>query len=341
MIAALPNMIPGSQLHGILAGRPLVIMGNAWSLNDMDLDKVFAFKTLGCNRALQMDRHPDFYTVVDRDPYRREYERLLVYRGTRILSRTIYDRKVSCRRTPVQRPPPFPWYAYHAVATCVPLRGRPSMVVTTVANDRNVLHRQPIPSVCTDLDTFMPSGANIGYCMIQIALAMGANPIGIAGIDLQWQSKEKSHFFGRGASVGCFKFNTPRVLSFFAAAAMWASGHGVQVYNLSPTGVLDCFPRMNEHDFHSRFGQYRDGDLLCARQQQQPGPGGPLWVGGLPPAYHRTQPYFAVDRAGLFADGRQVGALRGMGPAQRRKVEVAHLARVNRLAQIARRKAGG
>jgi hypothetical protein len=259
---------PGKALRNRHKGSPFIIMGNAYSLNYMDLDKVFAFPTMGCNRGLQMDRHPDYYTVVDRDPYRKELSRIKAFKGVRVLSETLFDPHVSCRRTPVQPVPDFEWFRYHAVASNAPdiRNNRWKMVTTWYCNDANVAHPQTIPVVQTDLDRFLPSGANIGYCMLQLAIAMGANPIGICGIDLKWESRAKSHFFGEGKKQGCFEFRAPRVMRFFQAAAMWAKENGIAIFNLSPKGILDCFPRITERDFHSRFVRYVERDRVCPRE---------------------------------------------------------------------------
>jgi len=341
----LPNFgghrTPASTLHNTMAGRPMIIVGNAWSLNEMKLEDVWAFPTIGCNRILQM--HPTtYYTVVDRDPYRKEIDRIRAYGGTRILSDTLFDPKVSCRRTPIQPPPDFAWYSYHAVATTTPTKYMMSgeRVITNCTNDANVTRAVMLDSVCTDLAEFMPGGANIGYCMLQLAIALGANPIGIAGIDLAWQSKDKSHFFGRGSTQGCFPFNTRRVLAFFQAAAQWCQAHGVEVYNLSPTGVLDCFPRMNEHDFRERFEQHILGDSLYPRKLVQPGAGGPLPPLPVGFSYHRHQPHPSMFRPALSAGGGQAGASRGTNQAQLRKAETARLAYARRHARARTRRGG-
>jgi len=332
---------PASTLHNTMAGRPVIIVGNAWSLNQMKMEDVWAFPTIGCNRILQM--HPTtYYTVVDRDPYRKEIDRIRAYGGTRILSDTLFDPKVSCRRTPIQPAPDFAWYSYHAVATTTPNRHMMNgeRVITNCTNDANVTRAVMLDTVCTDLSNFMPGGANIGYCMFQLAIALGANPIGIAGIDLVWQSKDKSHFFGRGSTQGCFPFNTRRVLAFFQAGAQWCHAHGVEVYNLSPTGVLDCFPRMNEHDFRERFEQYSHGDSVYPRKLVQPGASGPLPPAPVGFSYYRHQPNPSMFHANVPARSRQAGASRGTNQAQLRKAETARLAYARRHAR-ARAKRGG
>jgi hypothetical protein len=258
------HVAKGSKLHGRLAGRPCVVMGNAYSLNKQDLEKLFAFPVIGCNRCLEMPHHPDFYTVVDRAPYIEQLDRIRKYKGIRVLSETLFDPGVSCRRTRVQQAPNFSWYRYRAVASSTPFpKGTLDSVFTFYCNDNKVT-RGRLPSVQTNLDEFMPSGANIAYCMLQIAMAMGANPIGICGVDLTWgKDKTKTHFFGEGKKRGAFPFNTKRVLSFFAAAAQFAKHSGVKIYNLSPEGALSpTFERIDEKAFHRRFAKYTNGDRV-------------------------------------------------------------------------------
>ncbi len=260
----------GGHLHNILLDKPLIMFGNSESLRRMDLEKMTCFHTLGCNRILKLFQ-PDIYTVADRQPYMQELERIRAYRGIRLLSATLFDPAVSCRRMPVQPLPDFEWYRWRAVASGIPVQrpGGREFVMTTFTNDQRV-HNGYLPACNPNLDAYIPSGANIGYCMIQQALALGANPIGIAGIDLppikQWQAQKVTHFFGDGRKVGGFPFNSERVMRFFEAAARYAQTRGIQVYNLSPEGYLNCFPRMSEHEFHNRFGQLAPGDVLRPRQ---------------------------------------------------------------------------
>lgn len=261
------NVAKGGKLRDKLKGRPMIVMGNAYSLNKMDLDKVFDFPTIGCNRCLEMERHPTFYTVVDRAPYIEQVKRIYEYKGIRVLSETLFDPKVSCRRTKVQPLPTYQWYRYRAVASTTPFPPpTKEWVFTYYSNDRRVT-RGKLPAVQTNLDEFMPSGANIAYCMIQIALSLGANPIGICGVDLEWKDKKKTHFFGEGKKRGAFPFNTERVLTFFKAAAFYGAAHGIKIFNLSPEGVLSpTFERITEQTFHNRFARYREGDRVRAGQ---------------------------------------------------------------------------
>lgn len=262
------NVAKGSKLHGKLEGRPMIVMGNAYSLNEMPVEMCFNFPTLGCNRCLEMKQHPDFFTVVDRAPYMEQLERIKKYKGVRILSETLFDPKVSCRRTSVQDLPEYEWYRYRAVASTTPFpKHTLDNVFTYYSNDKRV-SRGRLPAVQTNLDEFMPSGANIAYCMLQIALAMGANPIGIAGVDMSWpKDKKKTHFFGEGKKRGAFPFNTKRVMQFFAAAAAHGRRHGVKIFNLSPKGVLSpTFERITIEAFSERFERYKTGDRVRAGQ---------------------------------------------------------------------------
>ena len=260
----------GGHLNNLLIGKPLIIFGNSNSLQFMALEKMTCFHTLGCNRILQLFE-PDFYTVADRQPYMQELARIRAYKGIRLLSATLFDPAVSCRRMPVQPIPNFEWYRWRAVASGIPVTrpGGREFVMTTFTNDQRV-HNGMLPACNTDLDAYLPSGANIGYCMLQQAIALGANPIGIAGIDLppikDWTATKNTHFFGDGRKVGAFPFNSERVLRFFKSAAGYCQVRGIQVYNLAPAGHLNCFPRMNEHEFHHRFSELAPRDMLRPRQ---------------------------------------------------------------------------
>jgi hypothetical protein len=305
----------GSRLHGLLAGKPLVIVGNSSSLNRMDLEKVKDFHTLGCNRILRLFQ-PDIYTVVDRQPYEQDLALIRAFKGIRLLSCTLFDPAVSCRRMHLQPLPDFPWYRFRGVASGTPMQGSAGrqFVVTSFTNDKRV-HYGKLPAVQVNLDHHMATGANIGYCMIQQALALGANPIGIAGIDMEWRDPKDSHFFGAGFKVGAFRFNTARVLRFFLAAAEYAKLHGIQVYNLSPEGVLDCFPRMNEHEFHLRFEKHADREGLRPRQLIEFRPDPDMRLGPIQP-YDWRQPH-PPTRARQLADAqRRTGAGRGAAPRQ-------------------------
>ena len=334
----------GSRLHGLLKGKPLVIFGNAPSLNRMDLDKLTCFPTLGCNRILRLFQ-PDIYTVCDRQPYMQDIELIKAYRGIRLLSCTLFDPVVSCRRMPVQPIPDFEWYRYRAVASGNPMRfpGHRSFVLTSFTNDQRV-HTGRLPAVQTNLDQFMPSGANIGYCMVQQAIALGANPIGIAGIDLppdtEWKQTKATHFFGDGRKVGAFAFNSPRVMKFMEAAADFALGAGVQIFNLSPEGYLNCFERMSEYEFHNRFEKHADRESLRPRQLREFVADPDRKLVELPPLSGRqpTPPHRSRrDRPGFLVGGGLVGTRDGTESRKSLQERIADIQR----SRLSRRSPGG
>jgi hypothetical protein len=305
-----PNALPASRLAGKLAGRPCVIFGNSSSLNRVDVEKLLEFPTVGCNRILRMFQ-PDYYIVVDRDPYRQDLHLINAFRGIRVLSSTIYNENAICRRVPVQPIPEFEFYHFRAMTSGTPTNG-----VAGVSS---------LPVVQDNWDGGVLSAANISFPMLQLAVMLGANPIGIAGVDLAWKSMADSHFFGAGARHGCFPFNARRVLRFFQAASELLRQRGVEVYNLSPEGVLDCFPRISAVEFHRRAERFADRDLLPCRQFVKPEPGrfdGPPVV--MPG--HRLQSRPAGRPRPHVAPGRPGGARRGVGPNQRKKADPAVVA---------------
>lgn len=242
-----PNIHPASELRGALKGRPCIIFGNSWSLNLMDLSKMRHFATIGCNRILRLFP-PDYYIVVDRDPYRQDVELIKEFKGTRVLSSTIYDERIICRRVPLQPLPSFEFHTFRAA---------------TMTRRQLIGHRSFIES---DWDMPVPSASNISWPLFQLAVMLGANPIGIAGIDLTWRNKKESHFFGEGSKEGAFEVSTTFLQRVFQQGAKLCHDRGVKVFNLSPEGVLNAFERITEVEFHRRFAEYADGDSVCPRE---------------------------------------------------------------------------
>lgn len=251
---AYPNAKPASLLKDRLKGKPCIIYGNSSSLNRLPLEKLLEFPAIACNRGLRLFQ-PDYYIVVDRDPYCQDLDLIEKFKGVRVLSSTIYNETTTCHRVPVQPIPEFEFHYFRAASSGLPVKG-----VGGVSR---------VPIVQTDWSRQVLSAANIAFPMFQLAVMLGANPIGIAGVDLAWTSKN-SHFFGEGRSAGCFPFGRPskdlKPLVFFKQAARWTEDHGIACFNLSPEGILDCFPRLDALEFHRRFGANADREVLCDRQ---------------------------------------------------------------------------
>jgi hypothetical protein len=179
--------------------------------------------------------------------------------GIRVLSSTIYNEKTICRRVPVQPVPDFEFYYFRAQCTLgFPKNGKATH----------------LPIVQTDWSKPVASAGNISFPMFQLAIMLGCNPIGIAGVDLLWKSRQNSHFFGNGSAAGCFPFATSRVITFFREAAKWCGGNNVQAYNLSPEGVLNAFPRMSDVEFHRKFIGQVQRARICDRKFPEPQPAG-------------------------------------------------------------------
>jgi hypothetical protein len=306
-----PNAKNASALKGTLLNHPCVILGNSSSLNRTDMSKIRPFKTIGCNRILRLF-DPDYYIVVDRDPYRQDISMIRRFPGVRVLSSTIYNEKTSCHRVPVQPIPEFPFYYFRALTTSGwPLNGKIGY----------------LPVIQADWSLAVPSAANISFPMFQLAVMLGCNPIGIAGVDLEWRSVGDSHFFGNGAKQGCFPFSPPKILAFFHEAARWCARNNVKVFNLSPEGVLDAFERISADEFHRRFA----GDIGRPRIRDwklvEPGPsryGGTMRSHNV----HRHQPPAALVHAKVLTDIRQGRAGKRDGASsyhERRAAALKHL----------------
>lgn len=283
-----PNITSSALLRNRHKDTPMVCIGNSWSLNLLDMEKVTRFKTIGCNRILRL-LQPDYYIVVDRAPYVQDARLIREFKGVRVLSSTIYDEKVVCHRVPLQPVPDFDFYDFRAACTRAP-----------IGNGIRGLGGTRFPIVQLDWSRPVASWGNIAGPMFQLAVMMGANPIGICGVDLIWKSKDKSHFFGNGSKVGCFPFSIHHLMRFFHATAQWCEKNHIKVFNLSPEGILDCFERISEQEFHSRFGEYADGSRVYPREQFEFGfcPNG---RSGPQRAHHRNQSHLAALSGGVSA----------------------------------------
>lgn len=338
-----PHMTPASELHNSLEGRPVIVMGQAYSLNYVDLEKVRPFITIGCNRCLREDSHvswhPDYYVCVDRDPYAQEVENIRAFKGKRVLSEMLFDpnnlHKKSRIRTqwaPLQPYPDFDWYGFRPVSSSRP-RYQGRHLYTTWPQPDRTLRNGIIPSFSLDLRLLIPGAANVAYSMFQIAAALGASVIGIVGVDLSWESGKKSHSFGtgNGKASGAFALNPRHTLPFFRAGALECRRQGIEVFNLSPKGVLSpTIPALPEKEFHSRFAKYARGDMLHPRGVKQSGSLRSGAARSFGPGNNRYKPTAPKLQARVSADSRPRSSRRGRNQAARRKAEAARLSRARR-----------
>lgn len=336
-------MRPASDLHGTLEGRPVIVMGQSYSLNYMDLEKLAPFKTISCNRCLRPDSHvkthPDYYVCVDRDPYAQEVERIKDFKGTRVLSEMLFDpnnmHKKKAIRThwaPLQPYPDFEWFGFRPVSTSRP-RYNGRQVRTSWPDHDRTLRNGILHAFGMDLDLLIAGAANVAFSMFQIAAAMGASVIGICGVDLAWESGKKSHSFGdgNGKSKGAFALNPRHTLPFFKSGALECRRAGIEVYNLSPRGVLSpTIEALSEVDFHNRFAKYADGDMLYPRKLQQSSSVQSKGAGAKRLRHNRYKPSPPNDGTGLSTPRGSHRTGRREGQAGLRKERAARLARSRR-----------
>jgi len=335
-----PNMKPAYELHDTLKGRPVIVMGQSFSLNYVKLDKLAPFKTISCNRCLRPDSHvkthPDYYVCVDRDPYAQEVERVKAFKGIRVLSEMLFDpnnmhKKKSLRThwAPLQPYPDFEWYGFRPVSTSRPsYQGR--RVHTRWPDYSRTLSNGILPAFNVDLELLIPGAANVAYSMFQIAAAMGASVIGIVGVDLAWESNKKSHSYGdgNGKASGAFALNPRHTLPFFKAGVQECKRLGIEVYNLSPRGVLSpTVPKISEVEFHKRFAQYAEGGVLYPRELQQSSAVQIARLGRKRHRDNRYKPSAPRDPRRIPAVGGSESIKRGDGQDHIRKTKAADLAR--------------
>uniref|UniRef100_A0A6M3INL3 Uncharacterized protein n=1 Tax=viral metagenome TaxID=1070528 RepID=A0A6M3INL3_9ZZZZ len=233
------------KLHDRHVGGTIVLVGNAASLNDVDLSKIGSIPTIGCNRIL---RHPTFrptyLMVADRRPYASEMTDGTYRRHARttkmLFSTTIYDPKISCYDTPAEPLPTFPWYPWRVGVSSTPANW------TTF--------RRPLCSF-----------ASITGPMLQAAVIMGATKIGIVGVDMQApDSGDSIHFYKNEGAWEGYKtlpgvrpggsIIADKTLSLYKQAVAWLFSHGVVVANLNPrpnTVFSRAFGRTDFEEFCS------------------------------------------------------------------------------------------
>lgn len=315
-----PHWKPASDLAGHLQGRPFIIMGNAFSLLRADINQLNTFKTMGCNRCLhpdwKLEHVPDYYTCIDRDPYAQVRDRLSTYKGRLVLSESMFDPNISSGGPTKARPKPQPvqplpgqeWYGYRGVS-CVGLP-RSNKMIITMWGDPERTHGGFCRTFEPDLKFCLPNPANVAYLMFQLAVGFGCNPIGIIGVDMQWTPDGKTHALGdgNGKRYGAFHFNSARVLGFFRAGVESCRRNGIEVYNLSPAGILSpTVARLPLAEFHSKFARYAEGDVLYPRQQ--------FIAADVPPdrfsrewhAYNRNKPRAKRGGTDMATGGRPAG----------------------------------
>ncbi len=161
--------------------KTVVIVGTAKYINRLDLHKLKTIETVSCNRILMHEYfRPNHLIIADRRPYIAELrssrlERWAKKGGKIYLSKTLWDRKISCASTPVQRKPRWKHTEFALGAS----RSKLNWIGFK-------------KSFC--------SCANTGLALFQFAVALGATRIGVMGIGLVPPVKDQAgHCYGKDA----------------------------------------------------------------------------------------------------------------------------------------------
>lgn len=135
---------------------------------------------IGCNRGLGLCK-PHAMVWSDRQPYWQSLGHLRTYTGLRIISRTVFNSNVRCRKEP------------HA----------PEFDGTYLAIDITIdgVFRKPT----FELNKPFVSGPTVVLVMLQLAVIAGYKRVGLLGVDFVYDNQEDTHFFGKGEDLGAFE----------------------------------------------------------------------------------------------------------------------------------------
>ena len=212
--------------------KTVVIVGNAKYVEKFDLKKLDGIETVACNRILlHKSFRPDHLVVADRRPYMPEeqsgrLERWAKKGGRIYLSKTLWDKKISCANTPVQKKPKWKHKEF-------------------------ALSGSGSPMNWVGFKKSFCSCANTGIALFQFAKAFGATRIGVTGIGLVPPVKDQQgHFYGEDK----WGQNPSPVKAHMAAERVRdeLKKMGIKVFNLS----------LENAEMENLFGRY-DFDKFC------------------------------------------------------------------------------
>lgn len=259
------KMKKSSAFDRILSGNnhTVVVMGNSPTMLLLQPQLLERYPTIGCNRALRRnDYWPDWLVIADREPYCQERDAGRLHeasgRGVKILlADSIFDPTVLLRGPftnnyrRAQLTPDFNAYVYTIGPHKKRWRGR------EWTYDDVVSGAFPLPVNTTTFEAPLVSGLNICASMLQAAAIMGATRVATIGIELKWESEEKSHFYGGGKEVGAYpqeQGTVEKILASLRQIKKAIIAAGISIINLSPE--TKC-------PFSSVFGNYPLRDFLA------------------------------------------------------------------------------
>ncbi len=158
--------------------KTIVIVGCAKYLTRLPLELLNDMDTIACNRILLQDNfRPKRLVVADRRPYIPELKAgRLQWASTNgievFLSSTLWDAKISCADTPVQRRPKFKFTEFRVTGSKGPMNWKTL--------------KKPINSF-----------ANTGLSLLQLAVILGAKRIGMTGVGIvPAVEQQEGHLYG-------------------------------------------------------------------------------------------------------------------------------------------------
>ncbi len=182
-------------------GKLVFILGNSASLNELDLNLLKPHVSIGVNRILRTFT-PTYLFVVDRSVIKDEHKRMMKSKCDKIIFRLAMD------------------------GQCRGLYPGPYIEIEQMSNAGKPTTLQGPIHICR--------GGNSGYEACHVAYRMGAACIALAGMDMYWPKKGKSHFFGPGRAAGCSLHNPAEKVEDFRYMKHLYRKHGVEMVSVSP-----------------------------------------------------------------------------------------------------------
>lgn len=197
-------------LSNVHSGETLFVLGNSYSLEQMELTPLLDRITIGVNRILrhplcQDNLFPTYLLLVDAPVVVVEQERLLNYEGTVVAYRGIDGllERSSVEHLGFDLSPKAEWDSMSG----------------------------PMKLSC-----------NTAIYAVQLARRMGASKIVLLGVDLTGYNRKHSHFFGDGKKEQCrlSSESLKKVLDNMGTFVVQCGCEGISVVNVSPIrGPMD------------------------------------------------------------------------------------------------------
>lgn len=206
-----------SHLPEIYRNRPVVILGNSPSVNQVDLSDFEGIFTIGVNRILKK-YVPHALLFCDHKIAREEQDDISRYKGVKLVYQSLI--------------PKHPWLSNldNLYTWNISSEIRPSSPDLTVCETRN------------SLGSVQGEGSTPAYA-IQIAHVLGCNPICLIGVDYtspqirsEGSNDSNTHFYGAGMQIGSTGGGgfAGRHETWFSGIREQLNNRNVRTINLSP-----------------------------------------------------------------------------------------------------------